>query len=104
MIELIICFVLIVVCMLFIYTAEFITEDTEGEGVTLRYILRVIPHIPRNIWNTLWIRGDEFHKSMNIDAELFHVLSKKDQKTYIKDLERRRKLAHNKTLNSEENL
>jgi len=98
MIDYIVCFTLIIFCLVFIFTAEFLADDGDEEGVTLKYILRVIPHIPRHIWNILWVRGDEYHKSLDIHTDLMLKLKEQHQKLYIWNLELRRQQARNKSL------
>jgi len=53
----------------------------------------------RYFWNSLYIRKDEFHKSLNLDINYYVTLSKDKQVQYIKDLERRRRIAHDRTNN-----
>lgn len=48
-------------------------------------------------WHKLWIRVNEFHSSLNFDAELYFEMSPKERDFYDKDLMRRRWIAH-KTL------
>lgn len=49
-------------------------------------------------WNTLWIRSDEFHPSLNIDNEVMSIMLVKQQMEYISDIARRREIAHKKSL------
>ncbi len=45
-------------------------------------------------WYRLWIRKDEFHKSLDMDIEAMLVMNKKEREAYIKDLIKRRDIAH----------
>ncbi len=47
-------------------------------------------------WHRLWIRKDEFHSSLNLDATLMWDMTKEEQEEYLEDLARRRKKAHKK--------
>jgi hypothetical protein len=57
----------------------------------LRYIIKLW-------WNRLWIRVDEFHTSLSLDAELASTLTESERKEYYMDLIKRREKAHEKTL------
>jgi hypothetical protein len=52
-------------------------------------------------WDRLWVRKDEFHSSLdfNITAMLGMTISEREE--YIKDLIRRRSIAHERDLNGE---
>jgi len=45
-------------------------------------------------WNRLWIRGDEFHSSLNMDPDAILGVNKEQRDAYMKDLYRRRQIAH----------
>ena len=45
-------------------------------------------------WNRLWIRKDEFHSSLNMDVNAMLEMSQKQRDAYIKDLCKRRQIAH----------
>ncbi len=49
-------------------------------------------------WYRLWIRKNEFHRSLRIDVEAVLAMSDKQQKEYILDLLRRREVAHNRDM------
>lgn len=49
-------------------------------------------------WCRLWIRKNEFHKSLNMDIEAMIVMNDKEQAAYINDLLRRRETAHQRDL------
>ncbi|PIR44297.1 hypothetical protein COV23_00400 [Candidatus Wolfebacteria bacterium CG10_big_fil_rev_8_21_14_0_10_31_9] len=51
-------------------------------------------------WNRLWVRKDEFHSSLNMDANAMLGMSKKQRDAYIKDLCNRRQIAHERDLAS----
>ncbi len=48
-------------------------------------------------WNRLWIRKDEFHRSLDLDVEAMFEMNKKEQTRYLADITRRREIAHKKT-------
>lgn len=62
------------------------------------YQLKLLKHRPRQFWNRLYIRKDEFHKSLDLDLKLMMDLNKEDQKKYLLDLIRRRDIAHRRDL------
>ncbi|MBU4142592.1 hypothetical protein KJ590_01145 [Patescibacteria group bacterium] len=45
-------------------------------------------------WHRLWIRRNEFHGSLRLDADALMVMNKKERGRYVKDLFRRRRIAH----------
>jgi hypothetical protein len=45
-------------------------------------------------WYRLWIRKDEFHKSLNPDFSAMLVMDKEELKEYHLDIVRRRNIAH----------
>ncbi|HRY27547.1 MAG TPA: hypothetical protein P5323_00210 [Candidatus Moranbacteria bacterium] len=49
-------------------------------------------------WNRLWIRKDEFHKSLNWDSEAVLGISQEQRKIYVDDLVKRRHIAHERDL------
>ena len=51
-------------------------------------------------WHRLWIREDEFHASLNMDAEAMECMSSGQLADYLKDLLRRRKIAHNRDIDN----
>lgn len=71
-------------------------------GYTIIKFLKILPHIPRHIWNILWIREDEFHKSLNMDTNLIIRLDKEHTNWYINNLLHRRKIAHERGLKKDE--
>lgn len=62
--------------------------------------------VKRLIWNRgiklqfdrLWVRKDEFHSSLNMDAKAMLGMSQKQRSAYTKDLYRRRRIAHERDL------
>lgn len=49
-------------------------------------------------WDRLWIRKNEFHSSLSLDDEVLFVMNEKEQEEYHRDLERRRRIAHERSL------
>ena len=49
-------------------------------------------------WYRLYIRRDEFHKSLNTDSEALLVMDRWDRREYFIDLNRRRRIAHKRDL------
>ena len=49
-------------------------------------------------WYALWVRKDEFHKSLNMDGRSMFKMNEKERRKYINDLVRRRNIAHDRTL------
>ena len=45
-------------------------------------------------WNRLWVREDEFHDSLDMDACVLLDMSPKQRDEYINDLVKRRQTAH----------
>lgn len=45
-------------------------------------------------WCQLYVRKDEFHKSLSLDTELLMYMNKQEQDRYLKDLVKRRNIAH----------
>jgi len=44
-------------------------------------------------WNRLWVRRDEFHRSLDTDVDAIAGMSSEECKAYFKDLCCRRKIA-----------
>jgi len=53
-----------------------------------------MPSPLRAWWCALWIRGDEFHPSLNTDAEYLSTLSIDERMKYSADICKRRNKAH----------
>ena len=49
-------------------------------------------------WNRLWIRKDEFHSSLEMDARAMLEMDKEERKKYINDLVKRRQIAHDRDM------
>jgi hypothetical protein len=64
----------------------------------ISYYLRLIPYLPKFIWVNLWIRRDEYHKTLGMDHQIVLNLNEEHQKGYGIFLEKRRRKAHNKSL------
>ena len=77
--------------LILLYTTELIDDDGV---IDLNILFRVLPHMPRHLWNTLWIRKDEFHKSLDMDMKLMMVLNKPGMERYLFNLTKRREKAH----------
>jgi hypothetical protein len=45
-------------------------------------------------WYKLWVRKDEFHKSLNMDTGAMIVMNDKERNRYIDNLMKRRHIAH----------
>jgi len=55
------------------------------------------------VWYNLWIRKNEFHKSLNIDSETIYYGSEKFKEKYMKNLLKRRQAAHDGDLEKRKN-
>jgi len=62
------------------------------------YQLKMLKHRPKLFWNSLFIREDEFHTSLDMDAFVMLDMNKEDKSKYIRDLCKRRDIAHNRDL------
>lgn len=49
-------------------------------------------------WDRLWIRKDEFDKSLDMDIEAMWQMTEKQKSDYLKDLVRRRQIAHERDM------
>jgi len=49
-------------------------------------------------WHRLWIRKDEFHPSLDMDGAAMLQMDKDEMKKYLKDLNHRREIAHERDL------
>jgi len=49
-------------------------------------------------WNRLWIRKDEFHKSLAWDGDAVLGINKEQTRAYVEDLAKRRHIAHERDL------
>ena len=52
----------------------------------------------QEFWYNLWIRKNEFHKSLDINVLACFVMNEKEYKIYLKNLQKRRNIAHKRTL------
>lgn len=52
----------------------------------------------RLLWHRLWIRKDEFDKSLDIDLEAIIYMDEKELEEYRKNLIHRRMIAHERDL------
>lgn len=53
-------------------------------------------------WGKLFVRKDEFHKSLDMDPEALMVMNKKELREYYQDLAKRRAIAHERQLARED--
>jgi len=68
----------------------------------LLYVKPLPGKIKRRIWNKhillwwyrLWIRKDEFHRSLDMDSAAMLEMDDGEKGTYLADLVRRREIAH----------
>lgn len=51
------------------------------------------------LWYKLWIRKNEFHKSLDTDMDAMLNMNEKQKENYINDLVKRRNIAHNRDFN-----
>jgi hypothetical protein len=49
-------------------------------------------------WYRLWIRKNEFHRSLDNDLEALYVMTPQERSAYQRDLVRRRGIAHERDL------
>lgn len=62
------------------------------------YQIRLLRHRPRLLWHRLWIRKNEFHRSLSMDVDALLVMNESDRIAYMEDLIRRRNIAHKRDL------
>jgi len=74
-----------------IYSYVMFKNDMRDLYIWMRHCLF---GIPRHKWNTLWIRKDEFHKSLDMDIEITRYMTGEQLRAYFKDLAIRRQIAH----------
>jgi hypothetical protein len=60
----------------------------------IKYQFKLLKHRPRLIWNSLYIRKDEFDKSLDLDIESMKDMNNKDRGQYLINLSKRREIAH----------
>ena len=75
--------------------------------IELKFNIKNLPgSIKRRMWNKhillfwhrLWVRKDEFHKSLDMNGVAMLEMNKKERKKYITDLVRRREIAHQRDI------
>jgi len=63
-----------------------------------QYFIRIASRIwffgVKNKRNKLWIRENEFHKSLDMDGRAMSYMNEKEKEKYITDLVKRRNKAH----------
>ena len=45
-------------------------------------------------WNKLWVRKNEFDKTLDMDGEMLIHMNEKEREKYMMDLVKRRNIAH----------
>lgn len=53
---------------------------------------------PKLWWDRLWIREDEFHKSLSMDAVMYAEMDPIERRAYLNDLMTRREVAHRRDM------
>ena len=64
----------------------------------MRQVIRYAFIKLRHFWYSLWIRRNEFYKSLEMDIEYYELLNKTEREEYILDLITRRTIAHERDL------
>lgn len=64
----------------------------------LTYHMKMLKHRPKLWWDRLYIREDEFHHSLDMDANIMMDMNERDREKYIADLVRRRQIAHDREM------
>lgn len=59
---------------------------------------KMLKYRPRMMWNSLYIRKDEFHYSLNMDIDAIMHMNDVERKAYMKNLCKRRDIAHNRDM------
>ncbi|MEK7460008.1 MAG: hypothetical protein AAB628_00430 [Patescibacteria group bacterium] len=52
----------------------------------------------RLLWRKLWVRGDEFHSSLDMDIVAMYNMTESEREVYGRDLVKRRIIAHERDL------
>jgi hypothetical protein len=66
-----------------------------------RWLCKSLPGPVRFRWAKLWVRKDEFHPSLNSDAEYAYSLTNEKREAYWKNLLYRRNSAHGRDVANE---
>ncbi len=66
----------------------------------IKYQIKMLKHRPRLFWHKLYIRADEFHKSLDLDVAAMADMNIKDRKLYLRNLSRLRHIAHVRSASS----
>ena len=74
--------------------ADLIVDSTEW----VIYQSKMLKHRPRLWWNKLYIREDEFDKSLNLNGYAMLSMNKEDRKKHLSDLCKRRQIAHDRDI------
>ena len=70
----------------------------ESVFVWIRYQLGMLRHRPKLWWNSLYIRKDEFHSSLNYNIDVVISMNDIDRSRYIRDLCKRRQISHERDI------
>jgi hypothetical protein len=62
----------------------------------IKYQIQMLRHRPKLIWDSIWLRSDEFHQSLDLSAFAYMDMNEYDRQQYIRNLVRRRNAAHEK--------
>ena len=52
----------------------------------------------RLFWAQMWVRKDEFHRSLDIDMEAMMQMDREQQRQYLERINKRREIAHKRDL------
>ena len=66
--------------------------------IWIEYQMKMLKHRPRLWWDSLYIRADEFDNSLSMNGYAILSMRKEDRTKYIKDLCRRRQIAHERDM------
>ena len=62
----------------------------------MKYSWKAPMHVRLRLWwHRLWIREDEFHASLDMDADAMRYMNTEQVHAYTQDLMKRRQAAHN---------
>lgn len=64
----------------------------------IKYQWQLLPYRPKLVWDSLWIRKDEFHNSLEINVNAMLHMNAQDKERYMYRLAYRRTIAHERDL------
>ncbi len=64
----------------------------------ISYQLNMLKHRPKLFWDSIWIRSDEFHQSLDLNVFAYMDMNEYDRQQYISNLVKRRNIAHEKEI------